>query len=210
MFGSRLSGLLVAAAALLFGSGVVSAQSIVGSAHDFSADNWNNTGEICVVCHTPHNGAIVQNTPLWNHALSTATFTLYAGAGTLDGTIGQPSGVSLLCLSCHDGTVALDSFGGNNGSQPMTGDALVGTDLSNDHPISITYEAGLDAGLRPVTTASGIPGSTGTIADDMLFGASDTVECASCHDVHNSIAGTASLLVKSNNASGLCLTCHAK
>ena len=43
-------------------------QTIVGSAHDFSDDSWNTTGQICLVCHTPHNADVtVNNAPLWNH-----------------------------------------------------------------------------------------------------------------------------------------------
>jgi predicted CXXCH cytochrome family protein len=55
----------------------------------------------------------------------------------------------------------------------------------------------------PTTTPSGLGG---TIDADMLFTAK--VECASCHDVHDS--GFPSLLVMDNAASALCLTCHDK
>jgi len=61
----------------------------------------------------------------------------------MDSTPGQPDGVSKLCLSCHDGTVALDSYGGVNGSTIITGSALLGTDLSTSHPISMKYDAAL-------------------------------------------------------------------
>ncbi len=186
------------------------AQTIVGSAHDFSGDNWNNTGEICIVCHTPHNADIsVTDAPLWNHEVTQATFTLYSSP-SLDATdLGQPTASSKLCLSCHDGTVAVDNFGGRTGGgEFITGNDLIGTDLSNDHPISFTYDAALataDGGLfDPTTTNSGLGG---TIQDDMLLG--NQVQCVSCHDVHNG-SGLANLLVKSNAASALCLTCHNK
>ncbi len=186
------------------------AQTIVGSAHDFSGDNWNNTGEICIVCHTPHNADItVGEAPLWNHEVTTANFTLYSSP-TFDATdLGQPAASSKLCLSCHDGTVAVDNFGGRtNGSDFLTGKKNLGTDLSDDHPISFTYDAALvalDPGLfDPTTTSSGLGG---TINDDLLLGGQ--VQCASCHDVHNG-AGLSDLLRLSNAASALCLTCHAK
>jgi len=194
-------------AAVQFGS----AQTIVGSAHDFSGQSWNTTTEICIVCHTPHNADVsVADAPLWNHSLSAvATYTLYA-SGTMNSVPGQPDGSSKLCLSCHDGTVALENFGGvTSGTNFMTGGALVGTSLSNDHPISIDYDAALalaDGGLHnPATTSSGLGG---TIAEDMLI--SGKMQCSSCHDVHNSAVGTSSLLLKSNAASALCLTCHDK
>ncbi|HED10904.1 MAG TPA: cytochrome C [Caldithrix abyssi] len=182
---------------------------ISGSAHDFSNENWNNSGEICIVCHTPHNADVtVTDAPLWNHEVTTATFTLYSSA-TLDAAVGQPDGSSKLCLSCHDGTVAVDNFGGRtNGNEFVSGDELIGTDLSDDHPVSFVYDATLastDGGLYdPTTTNSGLGG---TIDDDLLIG--NKVQCASCHDVHNG-SGVADLLRKSNAQSAFCLTCHNK
>ena len=181
---------------------------IVGTAHDFSSKNWNPTGEICVVCHTPHNAdTTVTNAPLWNHEVTTATFTPYTSA-TLDATTGQPNGVSKLCLSCHDGTVAIDNFGGTtNGTHFISGGEKLGTDLSNDHPVSFTYDTALSTTdgelFDPATQPSGLGG---TISDDLLVGGK--VECASCHDVH----GTPNdhLLLIDNSGSALCLTCHDK
>jgi predicted CXXCH cytochrome family protein len=179
---------------------------ITGSEHDFSNDGWTQNSEICVVCHAPHNNTTVAAAPLWNHATSVGPWTMYGGSdiqGTIDAA---PSGVSLLCLSCHDGTVALDSFGGTTGSTFIGGGQNLGTDLSNDHPISITYDNVLDPDLVAPDAGSGVTGGT-TIAADMLF--AGKVECASCHDVHNAFNLT-SLLKKTNTASGLCLTCHIK
>jgi predicted CXXCH cytochrome family protein len=147
---------------------------------------------------------------LWNHAVTTAAYTLY-DSPTMNAETGQPGGVSKACLSCHDGTVALDSFGGSTGTNFIGGGANFGTDLSNDHPVSFTYNAALvtadGGGLYLPSVDSGLGGS---IAEDMLFGAgNDQVECASCHDVHNA-ANQESLLLMSNAGSALCLTCHAK
>ena len=185
------------------------AQTIVGSAHDFSTQNWNTTGEICIVCHTPHNAdSTVTNAPLWNHETTAATFTVYTSA-TMNATTGQPGASSILCLSCHDGTVAMDNFGGQTGGTHfISGSALVGTDLSDDHPISFVYDAALaaaDGGLHDPTTTTTALG--GTITNDLLI--DNQMQCASCHDVHNG-EGLASLLRISNSGSGLCLTCHDK
>ena len=96
-------GLLVALPIVAFGV-------ISGSDHDFSSAGWNSSGAICEPCHTPHNAmTTVANAPLWNHTLTTPTFSAYTGPATLAAPVRQPSGVSLLCRSCHDGTVALDS-----------------------------------------------------------------------------------------------------
>ncbi len=203
-------GVLVVAVMLTLGTGSVvnAAAGITGSAHDLSASGWTG-GEICIVCHTPHNASTtVSDAPLWNHTVNTTTtYTTYTST-TMTATVGTPAGVSKLCLSCHDGTTAIDSFGGATGSHNITGAALLGTDLSNDHPISFTYDttlAGNDHGLYdPAVKTSGLGG---TVAADMLSGGK--VECSSCHDVHNS-TGLTHLLVKANTASALCLTCHNK
>lgn len=198
---------------LLVGLSVVVLNStraaITGSAHDFSTENWNLGGEICQPCHTPHDASLdISGSPLWNRQATTATFQLYTSP-TFDGssTIGQPSGTSKLCLSCHDGTIALDNFGGFNGGNNFAF-LQVGSDLRNDHPISFTYDTALatqDPGLYDPTTQSSGLGST--IHMDLLH--DGKVECTSCHNVHNE-SGADYLLVKSNAGSALCLTCHDK
>ena len=175
--------------------------AITGSSHDFSTASWNFSGEICQPCHTPHDANLdVPGAPLWNRQTTTATFQLYASP-TFDGsdTIGQPSGPSKLCLSCHDGTVALDNYGGYTGGSNYAV-LQVGADLRNDHPISFTYDSSLaskDQGLYDPTTQNSGLGST--IHVDLLH--EGKLECSSCHDF---------LLVKSNAGSSLCLTCHNK
>lgn len=188
----------------------VSFGQITGSAHDFSGESWNSNGQICQVCHTPHNADIsVSNSPLWNHAVTGETFIPYS-TSTLTANVGQPSNHSKLCLSCHDGVTALDNFGNNTSGTTTIGavNGNLGTSLMNDHPISFTYDATLattDKGLHdPTTTNSGL-GST--ITNDMLTGGN--MECSSCHDVHNG-SGFGKLLLKGNGMSALCLTCHDK
>lgn len=203
---------LVAALSVLAAQAAL-AGTIVGSKHDFKANAWSN-GEICLPCHAPHNNLNATGSLLWNHASTTATYTLYSSP-TMDSSMGQPSGVSKLCLSCHDGTVAIDSFGGATGATTITGVANFGTNLGNDHPISISYATAFatDGALKADTTAAtiGSGGQTkaGTIATVLLNGGS--VECSSCHDVHNTFTAGATGLLKINNAgSALCLTCHTK
>ncbi len=181
---------------------------ITGSAHDFSSQAWSG-GQACIVCHAPHNsqGTLV---PLWNRATTSKTFTLYSSP-TLGAQTAQPSGASKACLSCHDGTVALDSFGGRTGTTFIQGAGRLDSDLSNDHPVSILYDTALavaDGGLKdPATTPSGLAGANATIRSSMLF--NDRLECASCHDVHNTY-NQDWMLIKSNAQSALCLTCHKK
>jgi len=216
------AGRLVAAApvlALSLMAGTASAGTINGSAHDFS--NINADGQICVNCHTPHNAdTATADAPLWNHDVTQATFTLYTSP-TLNATPNQPTGASKLCLSCHDGTVAVDSFGGRAGTDfILSGEgAYIGTDLSNDHPISITYDSALataDPGLNdPAATSvtigqGGDKTSTGSVSAIMLR--NGILQCSSCHDVHNNFVpvGEEFLLVVTKANSDLCFTCHNK
>ena len=204
----------------------VSFAGIAGSVHDFSGSIFSG-GQICVVCHAPHNVQGFLGAPLWNHDVSTATYTLYSSL-TLDATINQlapqgpntTGGPSRLCLSCHDGTVAVDSFGGATGTVFITGAANFGTDLSDDHPISFVYDTALattDGGLADpaaatVTIGGGAFTRTGLIQDVMLIG--DSVECSSCHSVHNDYVvggiGGDPLLKISKLSSAICLACHTK
>jgi len=191
--------------------------AITGSAHDFSEESWAGN-QVCGVCHTPHGSSGNSLAPFWNHA-TTATnpFTLFQSL-TLTATMAQPAGASKACLSCHDGTVAIDSFGGSTGTHFVSGDALIGTDLSNDHPVSFTYDTALatsDGGLNDPSTKTigagggGLSGkkiSEGLLADGKL-------ECSSCHDVHKNKGysqSSAKLLLVDNAKSALCLTCHNK
>jgi len=201
----------------------VFAGTITGTAHDLSAQGFSG-GQICVVCHTPHNSdTTVSTAPLWNHEVTTTTYSMYT-SDNLDATSdGQPSGTSKLCLSCHDGTVAVDSFGGNTGTNFVSGSPAIGGggNLTDDHPISITYNTALsttDPGLydpatRTVTIGQGGDKTrTGTVASLML--SAGKVQCTSCHDVHNNFVGSGTndqpFLKVSKANSDLCLTCHNK
>lgn len=231
----------IASIALANGSGA----GIVGSPHDFTDDvvagvatpgfevgltGWNGREEICRVCHVPHDhGRATQyylNGLLWNHAVSTAAYTMYdnAWSSSIDGAqSAQPDGTAKLCLGCHDGTVGIDVFdkyaapgtitiadydGGFEVPRFLDG---TNQDLRGTHPLSITYDNVADPGLKnPASTAMGLSGVINDVLDN------GKVQCSSCHDVHDqeAVAGTHLLRVGNNlatgSASGLCLTCHIK
>lgn len=193
---------LVVVAGLMALGSAANAQTISGTAHDMSGSGWG-TDQICIFCHTPHNAAsgVNQIVPLWNHETTTSTFTPYANpTGSMQAIPGAVTGVSRACLSCHDGTVALDSFGGASGTHFMTGSERLGTDLSNDHPVSIDYLRG------PAPAGDPDLNDPATLADVRLF--SSKVECASCHNAHNNV--NSNFLRVNNSGSALCLRCHNK
>ncbi len=180
----------------------VASAEIAGSAHDFSAEGWS-AGMVCDACHTPHNAdaSVAGYGPLWNHENSTQVYTVYASS-TMDYTAGQPGGVSKLCLSCHDGTIALDSFGGMTGSTLLTGSAAVGSGghLENDHPIGVEWHH---------QTVGTICSTCHFTSQVEFFGPhlAKTVECASCHDPHNG-KNYPKMLRAPLAGSELCFQCH--
>lgn len=152
---TRISRGIAGAAALLLFSSTVNAQ-VAGSAHDLSTDGGSQTNEVCVYCHTPHGADTTAVVPLWNKTLPTSTYQRYSDLNTssLDGTEAAVGSVSLACLSCHDGSQAMDTVinapgrGMNSGAIGTVGVMagtpvpMLGTDLQNDHPISIQYGGG--------------------------------------------------------------------
>ena len=215
--------------------------------------------QVCVFCHTPHAATTGTVAPLWNRALSTQTYTLYNSSNSMESDPAQPGGSSKLCLSCHDGTLGIDKVnvlnGASNVAIPMTNIGGVatatpvrmptstattgftrnlGTDLSNDHPISFTYNGALataDGELRTPAadnTTGGIVMNRGVgQAKPVMPLEAGQVQCTTCHDPHlrdkttsngnakflrvnrfqvgQSIGGT---FDKSNDI--ICLACHDK
>ena len=200
---------LTALTALLAVPALTQGATIVGSPHDLRLGGGSTyagtSDQTCIYCHTPHNG-LSTLIPLWNHpTTATPTFTLYPSGGTLNAVLGQPTGASRACLSCHDGTIAPNSHAAVTGGALMTGSDVLGTDLSNDHPISFTYDVALanaDGGL----VAPNADGKSVVTGIPLFNG---KLECASCHNVHDNT--TASPFLRFSNASsGLCVKCHNK
>jgi len=217
--------------------------------------------EICVFCHTPHFGAtsVEDSGPLWNRTLSTATYTVY-GSPTLDSTPSNPpTSVSKACLSCHDGTVGINQLRNRPGSGLRTSSnpdnstdtkiggvapvqsndaSLIGTDLSNDHPVSMLYASAKSPGIGTATVGddtntSGFrptvaSGSRTLVDGTVVAGTAPAtalqlplynlkVECASCHDPHEArtkdmggVGAQVWFLRASNEGSAVCRTCHLK
>lgn len=225
-----VSGFLFALLVTLAGGAV--AAGITNSKHDLSVNSTGATikataqTEICVFCHTPHGASTTANTPLWNHTASASgSFGVYTNTNSMNAAdiaavTGGDGTTSSLCMSCHDGSVAVNSQNNvsNNGlsnsinavanrvdaTGKLTSDnsANLGTGvtaLTNDHPINFTYDAAL-------VTADGGLVAPGSITGAKLFGGK--VQCASCHDVHDSTNGV--FLRASMAGSSLCLKCHIK
>lgn len=191
------------------GAQVIGGSSIVNSPHNLSAAGpglvkATTESEICIFCHTPHHASPVQ--PLWNRSLPVSAYKTYT-SNSLKALPGQPTGSSKLCLSCHDGTIALGSV--ISRSQPIhiaggittlpPGKSNLGTDLSDDHPISFVYDAALVSKNPKLRDPRSLPGR-------VMLDRENNVQCTTCHEPHNNQFGN--FLVTSNLNSELCNTCH--
>ena len=186
---------------------------ITGSSHDFSTAGFSD-GQICLPCHTPHHSNTdVEAAPLWNHELTTATYDTHSGVGIPVQDALDPT--SILCMSCHDGTVALDSFGGLTGTQFIIGDELLGTDIEDDHPIGADaiYDnfPWLNDPVNWEGRAAGNPRKF-TLRDMEVNGVMErVVSCGTCHEPHNGEdTSTTYMLQLPIAGSQLCLECHLK
>lgn len=176
--------------------------------------------EACIYCHSPHGGRTER--PLWNRVLPNGPYQMYDTRSLSMIADAQPTGTSRLCLSCHDGTIALDdvinpplthtgpSAPGetikrcatdcHNGGNPKGGfnweKVWFDTRLEKQHPISITYDPTRAAGFRPATAVA----AAGLKLED------GKVQCNTCHDPHTQ--QNRKFLRIPNTAGSLCLVCH--
>ncbi|MCF6281003.1 MAG: hypothetical protein L3J28_02150 [Candidatus Polarisedimenticolaceae bacterium] len=211
-------------------SGVTVAGDVSATKHNLSASGPGTikaTAEqkVCIFCHTPHLAS--PDTPLWNHALPAGqTYNPYVSS-TLIAAPGQPTGASKLCLSCHDGTIALGSvlnmpgrnrweghavgeesgvIVGLEAAMPGTSTALLGTDLRDDHPVSFIYNDTLAIENGELVLPSELSDS---IKPDKL----GYLQCTSCHDPHTDVNPMFLRLASTDGAgygAQLCRTCHTK
>jgi len=202
----KLALFLITAAAAL---GASSKHAVVGSQHDLTATGSgpvkSAATDTCIFCHAPHN--IAPNvTPLWDHTLSSVNYATYTSS-TYNAGVQTPSGgSSKLCLSCHDGTVAVGltvTKGLITTTGSMASPDVFGANLAPSHPVSMTP---IDDG-QLATSLFTAPASTKDAAVKLVSG---KVECTTCHDPHmqnnDPVAGM--FLVRSNAGGAICLACH--
>lgn len=180
-FAKVAGGLALLAVSSVAMASVVNTKHNLGATNTAVSNHTTGTTEICIFCHTPHGGDQTSTAPIWNRAMSTATYTRFSSLGrlTFDAKEAPIGAVSQACLSCHDGTQSIDSVINSSGSDSIgmedtgagkggfsqgrrmgdgsfasadgawdgsllpRGDMVyLGTDLSNDHPISMQYGGG--------------------------------------------------------------------
>lgn len=223
---------------------------ILGSKHDLTALNkragmeamegvaYVDYGDACVYCHIPPDGEAsasdAEQIQGWNRIRPAVEgYTLYESP-TFKSKAQVPNEITMLCLSCHDGSMAVDRIvntprawtSGNVMTMHMkmntNGDLnscstchdgtiahdiskkYIGTDMRRNHPVSIKYP-GLATNMDFVRFSSGF----NTPMDEKGFSNGvrlfdGFVECASCHDVHN----PNSYKLLRTRGEFLCTTCH--
>lgn len=218
---SGLALVAISSAAMAAGTGIASTKHNLGAggiALGNSGNKTDGTTEICVFCHTPHGANQSASAPLWNRQFSTAGYTRYSSLGTttFDAAEAPVGSVSIACLSCHDGTQAMDAMINSPGSNSVSsgaslsritngsgtgvggwvetstmstlaasdngfaGDMIyLGTDLRNDHPISMQYGGGGFSATTPsgpsVDSSYAIAGATGSVGNNSSLGGTGRV-----------------------------------
>ena len=164
----------------------------------------------CTYCHAPHNG-LGGVTPLWNQQLSKSTYTPYNSTTYHQvGNTQPPLGVtSSLCLSCHDGTVAVGqtaAYGKVTTTGSWTPGDTFGQDLTSSHPFSL---------VTPIKDAANLQASLvsqGKTADPLgkVNLINGNIECTSCHNPHTQAIDpiAQNFLVRDGTSGQICLACH--
>lgn len=213
---------------------------------------------LCFFCHITHKTATGKGVAtasslapgylLWNHQLSgvsggtNGTYGVYS-SDTFNALLAANSSsitdlsagnnlstptTSNLCLSCHDGTVAIASFyeqafglpaNGStwnnthgNGTTMYTGMQI--SDLTKQHPVNFAYTGALAAAASMTAPAS--LNSVDLAGDVPLYGGAGLMECTTCHDPHNgpSVGGTSTIpfaratFQNYSGAGSFCVYCH--
>lgn len=196
----------LAATALATAAAAASGGSVKGSKHDLSRTGpgpikSDTEPQSCVFCHVPHRsgGGVLNGRPDIGNGHRPYEST------TLSGRTGAPTGSSRICLSCHDGTIAVGqtrtrtfkmSGVGPDGRIPTTRRSNLGTDLRNTHPVSLAIQVG--------------PKLHGPTDRHVKLDRGGDVQCTSCHDPHSEYGGSPEgyFLVRQTTGSQLCTTCH--
>lgn len=204
---SNMQSLKVAMIVLLVFSGeAIAKRSVVDSTHNLSTSGpgtfkSQSVDDVCVFCHSPHTGQGVPG--LWNR--NSRSFRQYQSS-TTDALPSPTKLSSELCLSCHDGTIALGQMlrppkarGGQNNDLRtafLSGRGRIGNDMRNHHPVAISYDDKLidkDRQLvNPLLVDLPLPNGE--------------MHCTTCHDPHDT--ENAPFLYKSTLNGELCTTCH--
>lgn len=203
---------LLATFTAIFLASIAYGASIVGSKHDFRT--MTGSIGICEFCHRAHNNQLFG--ALWSKDPS--VFRLYSSTGAasrLFQTGLTADSKSLVCLACHDGSIV--------GIPPHEihipeGGTNFGSDLTRSHPINFQVTStdtqkdlwvdGVSYTGNQMGRPDGKPYPLYSIGGSGDRSGSRSLECKSCHDIHNS--DYSPFLRETMDRSKLCFGCHNK
>jgi predicted CXXCH cytochrome family protein len=218
---------------LILACGSAFAASILNSKHDLSYTSTNggirstNQSQLCIFCHTPHGMMLT----LWNRnpppATSISNYLLYTSSDTLStaarSAVIDTQSASVLCMSCHDGTLTeigtrtINTYPAGtiinmidpNNRWGTSGVLWDGRSLAN-HPVGFDYaaaQAQKPTRLHTIAEVNAALGSTGIFFRSTATSPNYTsMECSSCHTVHD--PANTPFLRKNNSGNAFCLACH--
>ena len=217
-------------------NGIMNSRHNLGSTSSRLSRWTTDTSEVCVFCHTPHHGTASSgplwnrsnNQPAPFNAYGTtlagtvvgapggatlACLSCHDGATTFDTLINAPGkgngGANNTTATDQNWSFFMVNGGGKiKAAQDQLNvvSAKIGMDLTNDHPVSVSY-AERKASLRPLSTVistidltAGMDAAStdpnllqnlwavdGAISDSVTIASllkDGKVECSSCHDPH--------------------------
>ena len=186
-------------------------RQVSGTVHNLSVEGPGTTrasdlDEVCRFCHVAHGGSDLGL--LFNKQESQAAYVPYSSP-SLHVTPDVPQSVSRLCMSCHDGTVALGDLLADNtlytfptgretlqpgfgGLEPM---------LQDDHPISFPYQEAILNGNTELRDQLSLP-------VELQLDTGGQVGCGTCHDAHDNTQGF--FLRRPLAQATICTDCHVK
>lgn len=171
--------------------------ALVSSKHDFSGLGISP----CGYCHSVHHS-------LGGTGMLNANFGAFPVVTKVYSSVTRQFKPTLvnssdapLCLACHDqmtinANTNLVEAKTRLDARADAPNGYINTDLSNDHPVGLIYDAAASQGrLKSPAKAH------------VTFGPTrNQMWCSSCHNVHNNQYGN--FLVTPNSQSDLCLDCH--
>ena len=213
---SRIVVSLLLPLAVWYTTVIAGGRSVVDTKHNLSVSGKGDIKSdtetrVCIFCHTSHNSS--SEGPLWSHQTTTRQFRTYQRS-TMNARPEQPNGATKLCLSCHDGTIAVGAVRGFSrpismmnvgpaGEIPAGRKSNIGTDLTGTHPVSIKFDqatALADNHLRwPPIDPEGQVG----------VDANGYVQCTSCHDPHDDSRSDRYPFWRKRTFDEVCEVCHA-
>jgi hypothetical protein len=207
---------IVCFSSLVIGIGAFGAGKVVDTRHNLSVSGSGDIKSptetrVCIFCHSSHNAS--SDGPLWNHKIAgQKTFQTYQRS-TMHSRPEQPNGSTKLCLSCHDGTIAVGAVHnrtavipmsnvGSSGEIPVTRKSHIGTDLSGTHPVSVKFDQ------EVALTSSHLKWPPTTTRKSAAIDANGYVQCTSCHDPHDDSKSDKYPFWRSSTFGEVCKSCH--